>query len=102
MRCFGTYDLNPDTAREFAFLYALRREVLRNSRTWWLTRSAGIGFYTPFGVRRFGTTGTRLSRCPRCRRFYTPFGVRRFGTWAVIAFVAFYLFTDPVSIRPSA
>jgi len=40
------------------FLYALRREVLRNL-TDAGTRALEVGFYTPFGVRCFGT----LPRC---------------------------------------
>ncbi len=51
------------------FLYALRREVLRNS---WTSSAPPVRckcFYTPFGVRCFGT-GTRCERWrPPCSRF---------------------------------
>jgi len=37
------------------FLYALRREVLRNTFLLLLALLVLSGFYTPFGVRCFGT-----------------------------------------------
>jgi len=92
----------------FEFLYALRREVLRNMAARISLFEVDLaGFYTPFGVRCFGTVlGERVaSRLPemflyalrrevlrnsptstpcgvssRSRSFYTPFGVRCFGT----------------------
>ena len=54
VRCFGTSALLTSSASQSWFLYALRREVFRNSSD--DERAACGGFYTPFGVRCFGTT----------------------------------------------
>ena len=51
----GTVCLDGDAVHEL-FLYALRREVLRNARALANRWSGPFGsFYTPFGVRCFGT-----------------------------------------------
>ena len=41
-----------------AFLYALRREVLRNTSPRISVTRYATSFYTPFGVRCFGTAGS--------------------------------------------
>ena len=81
VRWFGTIAVALLIVALVRFLYALRREVVRN---WSTPTKAPHGrhcFYTPFGVRWFGTARRDRSgqREPRSR-FYTPFGVRWFGT----------------------
>ena len=55
VRWFGTGASLGVSALQAAFLYALRREVVRNTGSRVRPRSAVTGFYTPFGVRWFGT-----------------------------------------------
>ena len=68
------------------FLYALRREVLRNIMS--LMVLVGLAsLYTPFGVRCFGTgwdsPSSRSGTAWSWSCFYTPFGVRCFGTYTI-------------------
>ena len=58
VRCFGTLWLLDFTDKYYrTFLYALRREVLRNApRATERVAADGMRFYTPFGVRCFGTS----------------------------------------------
>ena len=44
-----------------------------------MASDGNIAFYTPFGVRCFGTAHKRMEAESR-NGFYTPFGVRCFGT----------------------
>ena len=90
----------PVQGRIHVFLYALRREVLRNMLSGICVSFARSRFYTPFGVRCFGTHCAACLPCSVRARFYTPFGVRCFGT--VHAYVELAGGMYRVSIRPSA
>src|SRR5262249_40235366 len=66
--------------RLLAFLYVLRREVVRNPPS--KQESTCGGFYTPFGVR-CGSEPATCAQLVDLRSFYTPFGVRWFRTVAI-------------------
>ena len=67
--------------RNLSFLYALRREVVRNDNGTLIGATAlPEGLYTPFGVRWFGTVFCIQIISHPYYNFYTPFGVRWFGT----------------------
>ena len=107
VRCFGTRAVALTAVRRVEivrrFLYALRREVLRNQIPLLAWPQPSRSFYTPFGVRCFGTRPPRLTVALMRSRFYTPFGVRCFGTVDATAAYTDIVATDArVSIRPSA
>ena len=57
VRCFGTGTEPSGPYGALEFLYALRREVLRNIEAGAVSfnNRRAASFYTPFGVRCFGT-----------------------------------------------
>ena len=91
-------EVTPEANQEQVFLYALRREVLRNGAS---TSSPGraMCFYTPFGVRCFGT-GARPRKDDH-ESFYTPFGVRCFGTMSAVVLTTAQVarFYTPFGVR---